>query len=540
MSSSRVEKKTKKTNRGEEVTRNDNNRGKVPFVNVTARAKAHKRKERGGDLKTPKKRRNATMAFGKWEEKSSSSADSTKVIDKVDEKKKKKEEEEEKEGKFEEEEENLNISAWIQVVTMLQHVDAFTKDVKEDPEIIANAYLWKDERFFPIAREALLASSSSFSTTYSAAAGVVGPPIEEKERAVGSMARKVRERWEKMKRKRVEDNGDAKEIILGVLETLEEEMAEAHRVGKLLAKKKKNKKETTEKNKKAEDESEAELKAPLNFGEIIAQEMAAKEALWKPKEEEEKEDEEDEACDEHLSVLQTRCPARRNFEMRCEVRTKCASCKDVSYYEEAMMLLSLDMPSLNSANNTLRHHPLEVQLKEYFRTKVIEHRCAKCGADVAEETRYLTQLPRYLLIHINRFVWVKKKDDPTVNERRKVCWRVSCPKNLPIGTLPKSSKHTHPPEACPSTISMKNDKSDGVYSLHSVLLHCGEDEEGGRTVLHVRNKKAFERGGIHHKETWTTHDMDIVGTSGNARINETEKFERETYLLLYSHPDFTF
>jgi hypothetical protein len=87
---------------------------------------------------------------------------------------------------------------------------------------------------------------------------------------------------------------------------------------------------------------------------------------------------------------------------------------------------------------------------------------------------------------------------------------------------------------------MKNDKSDGVYSLHSVLLHCGEDEEGGRTVLHVRNKKAFERGGIHHKETWTTHDMDIVGTSGNARINETEKFERETYLLLYSHPDFTF
>jgi hypothetical protein len=539
MSSFRVEKK-KKTNRGEEVTRNDNNRGKVPFVNVTARAKAHKLKERGGDLKTPRKRRNATMAFGKWEEKSSSSADSTKVIDKVDEKKKKKkkEEEEEKEEKIEEEEEILNISAWIQVVTMLQHVDAFMKDVKEDPEIIANAHLWKDGRFFPIAREALLASSSSSSTTYSAAAGVVGPPIEEKERAVGSMARKVRERWEKVKRKRVEDNGDAKEIILGMLETLEEEMAEAHRVGQLLAKK--NKKETTEKNKKAEGENEAELKAPLNFGEIIAQEMAAKEALWKPKEEEENEDEEDEACEEHLSVLQTRCPARRNFEMRCEVRTKCASCKDVSYYEEAMMLLSLDMPSLNSANNTLRHHPLEVQLKEYFRTKVIEHRCAKCGADVAEESRYLTQLPRYLLIHINRFVWVKKKDDPTVNERRKVCWRVSCPKNLPIGTLPKSSKHTHPPEACPSTTSMNNDKSDGVYSLHSVLLHCGEDEEGGRTVLHVRNKKAFERGGIHHKETWTTHDMDMVGTSGNARINETEKFERETYLLLYSHPDFTF
>ena len=132
------------------------------------------------------------------------------------------------------------------------------------------------------------------------------------------MARKVRERWEKVKRKRVEDNGDAKEIMLGVLKNLEEEMAEAHRVGKLLAKKEKNKKETTEKNKKPEDENEAELKASLNFGEIIAQEMAAKEAMWKPKEEE---DEEDEACDEHLSALQTRCPARRNFEMRCDTIT---------------------------------------------------------------------------------------------------------------------------------------------------------------------------------------------------------------------------
>ena len=202
------------------------------------------------------------------------------------------------------------------------------------------------------------------------------------------------------------------------------------------------------------------------------------------------------------------------------------------------MHLSLDMPSLNSANGSL-HHPLEVQLREYFQTKVIEHRCAKCGADVAEETRLLTQLPRYLLVHVNRFVWMKRKDDPSVNERRKVCWRVSCPKNLPLSLLPKSSNHTLPPEVCASTTTT-NDIGDGVYSLHSVLSHCGEDEEGGRTLLHVRNKKVLELGNVHNKETWTIYDEDIVGTSGNARLNETEKFERESYVLLYSHPSFTF
>ena len=52
--------------------------------------------------------------------------------------------------------------------------------------------------------------------------------------------------------------------------------------------------------------------------------------------------------------------------------------------------------------------------------------------------------------------------------------------------------------------------------------------------------KVIERGNVHHKETWTIYDEDIVGTSGNARLNETEKFERESYVLLYSHPSFTF
>ena len=50
--------------------------------------------------------------------------------------------------------------AWTAVVTMMRHVDAFVKDSKEDPESIASAYLWKEGRFFPILREALLASSN--------------------------------------------------------------------------------------------------------------------------------------------------------------------------------------------------------------------------------------------------------------------------------------------------------------------------------------------------------------------------------------------
>ena len=480
-------------------------RGFVPFVNVTFKAAKKRREdeEQQQCVKTPnaiKKRRNATMAFGgsgyhrppKREEKGSLSegADSGAGAgaraegggggETTSERK-----EDEKEDK-EDNSKHPDV-AWTAVVTMLRHVDAFVKDSKEDPEIIASAYLWKEGRFFPILREALLASSSN--EAFYCADTLAG---EEKERAVVAVARKVEERWKSVKMiKRGEKASDAREILLGVLETLEEEMVEAHRVGKLPKKKKKKVEETAKKEEETtKDADKKELEAPLNFGEIVAQEMAAKEALWKPKEEEEEEEEEEEAC-QNLSVYGTRCPARRNFEMRCEVRTQCVACQDVSVREETMMHLSLDMPSLNSANGSLRHHPLEVQLREYFQTKVIEHRCAKCGADVAEETRLLTQLPRYLLVHVNRFVWMKRKDDPSVNERRKVCWRVSCPKNLPLSLLPKSSNHTLPPEVCAST-TITNDIGDGVYSLHSVLSHCGEDEEGGRTLLHVRNKKVLE------------------------------------------------
>ena len=521
-------------------------RGFVPFVNVTFKAAKKRRDEEQQQqcVKTPKaikKRRNATMAFGgtssekkkfyhrrpKREEKESLSegADSGAGAGGEGETTSKKKEDEDKED----DSKHPDV-AWTAVVTMMRHVDAFVKDSKEDPESIASAYLWKEGRFFPILREALLASSNDAFYCADTLAG------EEKERAVMAVARKVEERWKRVKMiKRGEKASDAREILSGVLETLEEEMVEAHRVGKLPKKKKKKVEETAKKEEETtKDADKKELEAPLNFGEIVAQEMAAKEALWKPKEEEEEEEE----C-QNLSVYETRCPARRNFEMRCEVRTQCVACQDVSVREETMMHLSLDMPSLNSANGSLRHHPLEVQLREYFQTKVIEHRCAKCGADVAEETRLLTQLPRYLLVHVNRFVWMKRKDDPSVNERRKVCWRVSCPKNLPLSLLPKSSNHTLPPEVCASTTTT-NDIGDGVYSLHSVLSHSGEDEEGGRTLLHVRNKKVLERGNVHHKETWTIYDKDIVGTSGNARLNETEKFERESYVLLYSHPSFTF
>ena len=111
---------------------------------------------------------------------------------------------------------------------------------------------------------------------------------EEKGRAVEALARQVLERWKTTKMKKGEEEKDANEIVLGVLETLKEERAEAHRVGKLV--KKKEKKETTDaetqKETTIDDGNEkVPLAATMNFGTIIAQEMAAKEALWKPKDE---------------------------------------------------------------------------------------------------------------------------------------------------------------------------------------------------------------------------------------------------------------
>ena len=154
-------------------------RGFVPFVNVTFKAAKKGREDEEQQqqcVKTPKamkKRRNATMAFGGTsgekkkfyprrrpvrEEKESLSegADSGAGAGGGGETTSEMKEDEDKED----DSKHPDV-AWTAVVTMLRHVDAFVKDSKEDPEIIASAYLWKEGRFFPILREALLASSSN-------------------------------------------------------------------------------------------------------------------------------------------------------------------------------------------------------------------------------------------------------------------------------------------------------------------------------------------------------------------------------------------
>ena len=273
-------------------------RGFVPFVNVTFKAAKKRREDEEQQqqcVKTPKaikKRRNATMAFG------GTSSEKKKFYPRRPPKREEKESLSEgadsgagaRAGGGGEEEDKEDDSkhpdvAWTAVVTMLRHVDAFVKDSKEDPEIIASAYLWKEGRFFPILREALLASSSNAFYCADTLAG------EEKERAAMAVARKVEERWKRVKIKRGEKASDAREILLGVLETLEEEMVEAHRVGKLPKKKKKVEETAKKEEETTKDADKKESEAPLNFGEIVAQEMAAKEALWKPKEEEEEEEE---------------------------------------------------------------------------------------------------------------------------------------------------------------------------------------------------------------------------------------------------------
>ncbi|WP_162978880.1 hypothetical protein, partial [Pseudomonas aeruginosa] len=75
----------------------------------------------------------------------------------------------------------------------------------------------------------------------------------------------------------------------------------------------------------------------LSFAEIIAQEEAAKRKVV---EEEAKEKESaflSSLGRENLSVYETRCPCRRNFEMQAEVRVSRIACPEKQKYEETAM-----------------------------------------------------------------------------------------------------------------------------------------------------------------------------------------------------------
>ena len=88
---------------------------------------------------------------------------------------------------FEEEERRrIDVAAWTHVVKMMQHATTFEREAKEDAEIIANAYLWKDRRVFPMLREALTTLRAQTAS-------------EEKRRTVEALARQVLERWKTTK-----------------------------------------------------------------------------------------------------------------------------------------------------------------------------------------------------------------------------------------------------------------------------------------------------------------------------------------------------
>ena len=92
------------------------------------------------------------------------------------------------------------------------------------------------------------------------------------------------------------------------------------------------------------------------------------------------------------------------------------------------MQLSLDMPSLKSANNALRHHPLEVQLRESFFRKSCREKVRK----VRRRRRGRNAFVRAIAEIFARTREPFRLDEETRRSERqradKLCWRISCPK----------------------------------------------------------------------------------------------------------------
>ena len=139
-------------------------KGSIPFVNVTEKKKKKKKRlapsSANNNPKTPKKKKGrrttTTMAFGREQKKTPLTTEKKKDFGEEEEKGSKEvnvsfccafEEEEEEKRRF-----RIDVAAWTHVVKMMQHATTFEREAKEDAEIIANAYLWKDGRVFPMLR----------------------------------------------------------------------------------------------------------------------------------------------------------------------------------------------------------------------------------------------------------------------------------------------------------------------------------------------------------------------------------------------------
>ncbi|CAM6097324.1 unnamed protein product [Calypogeia fissa] len=117
---------------------------------------------------------------------------------------------------------------------------------------------------------------------------------------------------------------------------------------------------------------------------------------------------------------ETICPTTRNFS--CQVRNilSCEGCDDIVNVEQSCRHFSLPLPE--DRRDSLAEIPdIEALMNIYFQVETLSRKCEKCGAETMKSETKIVQLPRVLILHINRFEI----------DRHMLCSKVSIPVKFP-------------------------------------------------------------------------------------------------------------
>lgn len=108
-----------------------------------------------------------------------------------------------------------------------------------------------------------------------------------------------------------------------------------------------------------------------------------------------------------IPLHRTLCPTRRNFTTAVAATLRCVQCGDAYTRHETFRNLSIELPAGGEDSGA----PIELAalLSGFFASEVLERNCEKpgCRGTHAELTRRIVRLPRVLILHLKRFLYVQ-------------------------------------------------------------------------------------------------------------------------------------
>lgn len=183
----------------------------------------------------------------------------------------------------------------------------------------------------------------------------------------------------------------------------------------------------------------------------------------------------------------------KNFSTVLRNEIVCRACGSPVSLSDSFLSLSLDFPP-KSGPALAPQTSIMALLEFFFRRSALEHKCEKCGKSSAVQAYTIRSAPKYLILHLKRWVYRGQRGFVKVRDR------VAPDTTLDLKKFAETKG------------------TDVSYALRSVVSHKGESAENGHYVTFVLDEDT---------RRWTLFNDSQIQAQCSPPSNE------ESYILVY-------